>query len=347
MEAGVAEPKALNTPPKPHRTLWYSDGNIVLSTDRYLFKVHKSFLARHSSVFEDLFDFPVIDGTDDDAENAGACATTQEMYDGLPLVTLAGDKGEDIAHLLRAVYEPRYYDRTSNKTPLATIIALLQLSTKYDFKDIRGDVVFQISKHYPMDFSDYLTTKDSDEESSLFGKQRWECHIPLLAAAFTAQADVLLPTLYFVASGHSMEDILDPSNMDTLPPDCSRTLLLGREKLRRSLTTLAAFLPTYLAKGVKNNVCRERKPCLDIAIYSRSADFVDACFYRSGGRAIFRSNVVGLGKGNTGPRVCDVCCKYVGIEVDKCRKVIWKHVPSYFELKEWGALKEELEKMTT
>ncbi|KLO16671.1 hypothetical protein SCHPADRAFT_202900 [Schizopora paradoxa] len=193
------------------------------------------------------------------------------MFDGLPLVALAGDKGEDIAHLLRAVYEPRYHDRSSDRTPLDTVIALLLLSTKYDFKDIQGDVIFQISRHYPLEFSKYISI--NDEDFPLFGVKRWECHTALLAAAFKANADVLLPPLYFVVSGFQMEVILDAAN--ALPPECMRRLLLGREKLRRSCYTLVAYLPTHLAKGVRMKVCSEKKPCLDITIYTRAAMFVN------------------------------------------------------------------------
>ncbi|KLO16675.1 hypothetical protein SCHPADRAFT_822876, partial [Schizopora paradoxa] len=133
--------------PRPHETLWYSDGSVVLATDLYLFKVHKSLLSRHSSVFNDMFEFPNINDSETDGGNAGV--STQEMYEGLPLVALAEDEGEDVAHLLRAVYEPRYHDRSSANTPLQTVIALLLLSTKYDFKDLRGDVIYQISKQFP------------------------------------------------------------------------------------------------------------------------------------------------------------------------------------------------------
>ncbi|KLO16687.1 hypothetical protein SCHPADRAFT_937715 [Schizopora paradoxa] len=119
--------------PKPHDLLWFSDGSVVLATDTYLFKVHKSLLSLHSSVFKDMFEPLNFNG-----EVSGGIGTgeAQEMYEGLPLVTLVGDKGEDVAHLLRAVFEPRFHDRHSDDTPLEIVVALLVLSTKYDFKNI-------------------------------------------------------------------------------------------------------------------------------------------------------------------------------------------------------------------
>ncbi len=88
--------------PGPHNFLWYPDGNVVLATDSFLFKVHKSLLSQHSSVFRDMFELPNIDSSIANQSSAGMAS---ESYEGLPLVTLVGDKGEDVAHLLRAVFD--------------------------------------------------------------------------------------------------------------------------------------------------------------------------------------------------------------------------------------------------
>lgn len=89
------------TVPKPHVNLWFRNGD-VLSADPFLFKVHKDVLSLQSSVFRDMFDLPVVDGSQLGGNSDGALP---ELYDGLPVVKLVGDKGEDVVHLLRAVYE--------------------------------------------------------------------------------------------------------------------------------------------------------------------------------------------------------------------------------------------------
>ncbi len=145
--------------------LWFPDGNVVLATNSLLFKVHKSILSLQSSVFKDMFDLPTVDGSH---PVQGTVGIVPEMYDGLPLVTLVGDKGEDVAHLLGAVYKRRcvlffracvliplnilgsYYRHDKNDASPRTVAALLVLSTKYDFSDIRADVVVQLSRFYPM-----------------------------------------------------------------------------------------------------------------------------------------------------------------------------------------------------
>lgn len=98
-----------NVEPQRHETLWLSDGNVVLSTTTHLFRVHKSMLAMRSSVFKDMFDLSttedvdVVGGDEDDGEVIGIAP---ELYEGLPMVALE-DEGEDVEHLLKAIYEPR------------------------------------------------------------------------------------------------------------------------------------------------------------------------------------------------------------------------------------------------
>lgn len=83
-------------------SFWFSDGNIVLAAaserdSQTLFRVHKSILAKHSPVFADMFDVPPVD--------------EQEHYDGIPLVTMAGDKAEDWQRLLTILYTPWHVTR--------------------------------------------------------------------------------------------------------------------------------------------------------------------------------------------------------------------------------------------
>lgn len=92
--------------------MWMDDGNVVLGavhellvddsvegtattatmTTR-LFRCHKSVLAKHSSVFRDMF--------------ALAQVVATENYEGVPLVSLP-DRAEDVKALLQVLYDPMY-----------------------------------------------------------------------------------------------------------------------------------------------------------------------------------------------------------------------------------------------
>lgn len=105
---GAAATRALV--PTPHDVLWFPDGNVVLATDKYLFRLHKGMLSLHSSVFKDMFELPTVDASGSSAggENTAAGMTPDsELHEGLPLVRLAGDNGDDVVHLLRAAFERR------------------------------------------------------------------------------------------------------------------------------------------------------------------------------------------------------------------------------------------------
>ncbi len=102
----VAHHEDIRRAPKPHDILWYPDGNIILKTDTFLFRIHKGVLSGQSSVFKDMFD---LSAGEEIKANDGEWAVeiVQDLFEGLPIVPLALDKGKDVAHLLRAVYERR------------------------------------------------------------------------------------------------------------------------------------------------------------------------------------------------------------------------------------------------
>ncbi len=82
---------------KPHETLWHEDGNVVLATDVFLYRVHKGVLANQSTFFKDMFQLPNIGGG---GENGAV-----DDWNGVPLVTMVGDKDEDVYNFLMTLYD--------------------------------------------------------------------------------------------------------------------------------------------------------------------------------------------------------------------------------------------------
>ncbi|KLO08391.1 hypothetical protein SCHPADRAFT_1000971 [Schizopora paradoxa] len=249
---------------KPFESLWFSDGNVVLATDTHLFKVHKGMLSSQSSVFRDMFDLPLVDGSEGTAGGDGGIMP--ETYDGLSLVKFSYEKGEEFAYLLRAVYERQFYHRDDDHTPLKVVTSLLVLSTKYDFKHIRKDVIFQISKHYPMKLNEYCAI--DDEKSQLFGTNRKDCHFPLLSAAFTAQVEPLLPILYYAASDFTAKDIFQEFTSGRISMECCETLLDGRESMHsavnNSVVKMRRLLGIRHLQKLKGTVCRTQGCTFDV-----------------------------------------------------------------------------------
>lgn len=74
--------------PVPHESIWFEDGNIVLSTDVHLYRVHKGIRVKQSSVFNDKFRTP--------EPEEGHPKSTSESWNGVPLVNMVGDRDEDV-----------------------------------------------------------------------------------------------------------------------------------------------------------------------------------------------------------------------------------------------------------
>ncbi|KLO16674.1 hypothetical protein SCHPADRAFT_202927 [Schizopora paradoxa] len=184
-----------------------------------------------------------------------------------------------------------------------------------------------------MEFSDFIMA--GDYGAPLFGTTRVGCQLPLLFAAFRANAAVLLPTLYFVCSGFSTGRVLN-FGID-VPPDCLRTLLIGRDMQRHCFIMLATYLVGRLRRGLRQGICSEENPCLKFKLHLKSGVLISMFFSTQSGFAIARSIIT---------PICDACGHYVGNEIDKWRKAMWEDVPRDFNLPEWSILREELVALT-
>ena len=74
--------------------LWFDDGNIVLlaDTSNVAFKVHRGMLARHSEIFQSMFELPPPSQAD------------VEKVDGCQLVRMY-DLPSELSNLIKALYD--------------------------------------------------------------------------------------------------------------------------------------------------------------------------------------------------------------------------------------------------
>ncbi|KZP17860.1 hypothetical protein FIBSPDRAFT_933786, partial [Athelia psychrophila] len=123
---------------------WFEDGNIVLEAEKVQFKVYKGILAANSAIFRDMF--------------AIAQAQGEELVDGCPLVHL-GDKSQDLAHVLEALYDSsKWLDDSFEKRkqmPLAVAEGFLRLGRKYEIDHIRNQAVQRLAVIFPSDLKKF------------------------------------------------------------------------------------------------------------------------------------------------------------------------------------------------
>jgi hypothetical protein len=74
---------------------WFKDGNIVVEAEGQQFRVHRSILAAHSPIFEDVFAIP-----------QPSAAHQSEHVDGCPVVKLS-DTAQDLGYVLKALCHRR------------------------------------------------------------------------------------------------------------------------------------------------------------------------------------------------------------------------------------------------
>lgn len=72
---------------------WFDDGNIILQVESTQFRLTKSMLSMHSTVFRDMFMMPL--------------PADEPTVENCPVVVLSGDSPQDWIHLLGAMY-PKY-----------------------------------------------------------------------------------------------------------------------------------------------------------------------------------------------------------------------------------------------
>ncbi|KLO10998.1 hypothetical protein SCHPADRAFT_877470 [Schizopora paradoxa] len=314
--------------PRPHDILWFQDGNVILKTESFLFRVHKGVLSSLSSVFRDMFEVASVELGEN--EDSWQVEMMQDPNEELPLVSLVPDRGEDVAHLLRAVYERRYYMSSKDNQPFDKIAALLLLSTKYKFKDIRRDVIEHLLRLYPTTLAKFDTVHD--EDILFYRMPRWGCHFKLLKIARMAGADALLPALYYSCADFDAATILQ--NVGKSLDDSSlKTLLEGRELLAKEIR---GIMWIYLAMS---------ESCILHHFIPDGFTSSDLQFENPHPSSVFDTtdlqDVSGRKLGDRWPnRICQTCKPALREQVDKERERIWESLPSYFGLPGWDALRK-------
>ena len=101
-----------------HPAFCYEDGSIILLVEETTaFKVHKSILCQHSSVFRDMLSLPLNTGGNDLAVVASAAGGQSEPAAPIPVVSLAQDEIPAVAGVLKAIYDNRWM----NLYPVSTV----------------------------------------------------------------------------------------------------------------------------------------------------------------------------------------------------------------------------------
>ncbi|PIL31451.1 hypothetical protein GSI_06152 [Ganoderma sinense ZZ0214-1] len=130
-----------------HPTLYYDDGNVVLSGytqdgELQYFRVHKSILSRYSPVLADMFSIPPL-------LVKGSRTQIAESYDGVVYVQMP-DSAEELTSFLTMFYDPlgTAYKRFDPNTPVL-VLGALKLAMKYECDALRHRLISSLEADWP------------------------------------------------------------------------------------------------------------------------------------------------------------------------------------------------------
>jgi len=107
--------------PNRHPEFYFSDGSVIFLVENDLYNVHRSILARHSSVFTGMFELPQGN------------STQEGLTDGNP-VRLPETKSADFEFLLLVLY-PRVVGNIPSHSAEAWL-SVLTLAQRWDFEEV-------------------------------------------------------------------------------------------------------------------------------------------------------------------------------------------------------------------
>lgn len=187
--------------PPVRSTIWLEDGNVVLQVQNTQFRVHRSMLSLHSSVFRDMFQFPQPFGEHD--------------VDGCPVVHLTDDP-DDFEQLLKVVYDRSGHllsdigdaflianlispFTSDTAQPLELIAAMLRLGRKYDFTSFHREAIKLLSEELPSTFPSWRERVKSSRVKYYAGVE-----FDLVAVVRENELHSLLPAALFDCHRYSM-----------------------------------------------------------------------------------------------------------------------------------------------
>ncbi|KAF7297712.1 BTB domain-containing protein [Mycena kentingensis (nom. inval.)] len=289
---------------------WFSDGSIVLQPESTQFRVAKSMLAMHSTVFRDMLSLP---------------PTEEPLVEGCPVVLLPGDKADDWKHLLDAMHPKS----TLVQEPplLAHVCAILRLSKKYDIAPFRRSCIEVIKNTYPSLLKDFDEGADADFSDPDFENMAFDVRIINFAREIGLYS--VLPIAFYIIATARLDDGIEQSDFSALGLVDQVHVLRGRVKLTES------YLDTPLKWLDTKNGCVPCESCSQPETCHAAASRLLTDLIRRAYRVVPVLDDWSDDWDNVCCRECTTGAKQV---YETARVECWGKLPSYFDLPPWDEL---------
>ncbi|KAF7294471.1 BTB domain-containing protein [Mycena kentingensis (nom. inval.)] len=337
-----------------HDDLWFADGSIIMQAESTLFRVHKSYLSRHSVLFKDIFMLPQPPRSRSRSVGSEVLdSAVLEELESCPVVFLH-DKAQDVTVFLRALYDGCDWGN-NNRADFEVVSGILRLATKYIVDSLREKALKHISTAWPSTLKGWDAREDVgrafEMETSTSSGHFYPSPIAVINLAREVDAPSLLSSAFYDLCRYTYSQIYEPVEDEPLhqSPDASplssldmRRLSLGKEAAQHSITNLIQHLGH--AQTAQRQVSHLRKNSIHAICLSAAAcrkDFVELTqlatqhylFDRERGHCdpLYVSEEIGQLK-SADISECKACARALESWAARERQKIWQMIPVWFKI---------------
>ncbi|KAM5539630.1 hypothetical protein V8D89_006739 [Ganoderma adspersum] len=291
-----------------HEDLWFDDGSVVLLARETGFRVFRSLLAVHSTVFADMF--------------SKSSSSNAEMFEGCPVIHLS-DSPEDVTHFLRVLF-PTELSQQTRILDFHQISAIIRLAHKYNFPDLLDQTITLLQQHFTSDFDIWNDNPVQYASES----------IAVINLARLVGIPSLLPSAFYMCAalhgaildGFERED----KSVEYLSQEDVKRCMNGWNKLVEASLALIVHIFSLTANPSRADACDRRIKC-PVALHAMMGDAVAECM---------QSSVSALASWgpfiqHNFPRDVQLCenCKQAAVDRDyTARRRLWEELPAIFDI---------------
>ncbi|KDQ62527.1 hypothetical protein JAAARDRAFT_121290 [Jaapia argillacea MUCL 33604] len=314
---------------------YFGDGNVVLLTeqDGVAFKVHGGVLARHSEIFQSMFEFPQP-------------AWNSETFDGCPVVRMH-DIPLELSNLIQALYDGvEFHNRSAED--FFFLAGILRLATKYFVNRLRTQAIRHLTDIWSYTLRGHDEMISRAVNSPIIDEITYPYVHPLHVLNLAREVNILLlrPSAMFFLSLYPLADILKGDHPKLTVQHVSRPsseLDIGDMK---DYTLMYQHRIDIILDFIRR-VCGQREPvpdCLHVNNpCTRGFVHLSARMYRAWNirSAPFHQMAQAMDALDEDTSICKPCRRAFRRDVIQLRKTLWSELPSVVGLPSW----EELIKM--
>ncbi|KAJ7719904.1 hypothetical protein B0H16DRAFT_1739089 [Mycena metata] len=291
---------------------WFDGGDIILRVESTQFRLFKSILSMHSSVFRDM-SLPV----------------DEMMVENCPVIVLSGDTVREWVLFLGIMFPKSHTTELPN---VELLVAMLRLSKKYDFALFREGCVRRLKQEFPSTLQEYDVVSRGWMFINVDAGRNEDGLFSLISVAREIGLSSVLPSLYYSILGDMgskcMLKILDLD--DTCLSTTDRLACLRGCLQLRATTTLTWLDVKSTPRHIPSRNCSCRDKCAAAA---------ENIFLNVSSLHLPVTWPLDVWESGWDDEMCSHCENEAKEIHEAGRETCWQQLPAAFGLPDWTELK--------